>query len=119
MELRTPTGTVIDAQGDASGNLKVTIATPSVVSAALTDVQTSGTGASWVAFPAAACTALDIYNDSGTDIEFCYSADTTKKVKIANGGGHRVVGITNANQVSVRRVDVSNVQVTIVATKES
>lgn len=73
-------------------------------------VQTSATGANWVALTAQACNQVTISNDTGTDLQ----------VKDATGNAFTVFastyfpffGILDASDLSVRRKDQSNTQVT-------
>jgi len=102
-----------------NGKLLVANGDDAVSSATLVSKATNATGSTWQAFDSQACDRLDIYNDTGVDIEWSYSPGSASlKVKIAAGGGHKVPGITNANQVMIRRVDQSNTPVTVVASAQ-
>jgi hypothetical protein len=74
---------------------------------------TSATGATYVTLANIACAAIQIYNDSVADIEIRRGANT-KTLKCFKNSYVVVDGITNANQLSVRRLDVSNTQLTVV-----
>jgi len=80
----------------------------------ITNITTSAVGATWVTFGAAVCVGLDIVNASGTAIEYRRNGVGTSFV-IPDGASRFIEGITNANQVSLRRVDQSNTQVTLSA----
>jgi hypothetical protein len=92
--------------------------TPFLASGANVSVQTSASGATYVAFSAALCKQLTIVNDTGTDIEFKTNSDSVA-LPIADGENFTIFGIQSAAEVSVRRVDVSNTQVTVKARWEA
>lgn len=78
-------------------------------------VTTSATGATPVAFTSQACKELEIVNDSNTvDIEYQVNA-TGSYVRIPARSWKLIDGITNANQVRIRRADQANTQITITA----
>jgi hypothetical protein len=87
---------------------------PTAATATSLPLTTSSTGTQYVAFTSSACIALDIINNTGTVIEYRRNATGTA-VQIATGSARLVTGITNANQVDVRRTDVSGVQVSLQA----
>lgn len=108
---------VLKSTGNAAHTRQVG---PTVVGSGIITVTTNATGANWQAFASQACDELDIYNDTGTDLEWGFTADvatpsTSKKAKLYDKGGQKIEGITNANAISVRRVDQSNTQVTATA----
>lgn len=74
-------------------------------------VQTAADGTSFVAFASNDCRALDIVNTTGTTIEYRRNGAGTA-MPIPDGSSRLVIGITNANQVSVRRKDLAVTQVT-------
>lgn len=76
--------------------------------------QTNSTGTSYTAYGDNPCDALDIVNNSGTAIE--YRRDGAgSTIPIPDGSSRLVVGISNANEVEIKRVDDSNTQVTVTA----
>jgi len=77
-------------------------------------VQTNATGSNWVDFASNPCDALDIVNNTGAAIEYRRSG-TGSSIQIPNGGSRLVAGVKNSNEISVRRVDLSNTQVTLTA----
>jgi hypothetical protein len=87
---------------------------PTAATGAILALTTNATGTTFTAFGASTCVALDIVNNTGTTIEYRRGA-TPAAMQIPTGTARLVVGITNANQIEVRRTDVSNVQVTLQA----
>lgn len=82
---------------------------------AIVTVQTDGgSGSTWVPFASAGCRALEIVNHTGTAIEY-RRGGTGDALTLANGASRKIEGILNANQISVRRVDLSATQVTVAA----
>lgn len=80
----------------------------------ITSAQTNATGANWTAFASLACTQLDIVNNNAAAIEYRRGAAGTA-MPIPPFSARIVQGITNANQIDVRRVDQSNTQLTVQA----
>ena len=78
------------------------------------NLTTNNPGSTYVAFEDSPCNSLDIVNASGTALEYKRNGDGFS-MQMPDQSARNVVGITNANQVSVRRVDVSNTTVTISA----
>ncbi|MEN9885468.1 MAG: Erwinia phage phiEaP-8 [Pseudomonadota bacterium] len=97
-----------------SGRVPVNSSIPTTGSGTILQLQTSTTGSTYVAFQAQACVALDIVNNTGVTIEYRRGATGTA-MQIPNGAARMVIGITNANQIDVRRTDTSNTQVTLQA----
>jgi hypothetical protein len=106
-------GQAIDTANPFPVNV-VSAAVGAVASASITSVQTSATGANWVAFSSSACDAMDFYNGTGTTLEYRRGATGTA-FQIPSGVSRLIVAISNANQIDVRRVDQSNSQVTAYA----
>jgi hypothetical protein len=76
--------------------------------------QTSATGTTWVNFGTASCDVLRICNNTATMIE--YRRDGAGLgMHIPAGQTVDVLAITNANQISFRRHDTSNTQVSFSA----
>lgn len=93
---------------------QVTSPYPRASSATIMTVQTASTGTNWTAFSSQSCSTLSVANNSGVDIE--YRRDGAgSAMPIFDGYAYAIVGISNANQISVRRVDTSNTQVTLAA----
>lgn len=87
---------------------------PTAATGAILALTTNATGTTFTAFSASACIALDIVNNTGTTIEY-RRGGTGTALQIPTGSARLVVGITNADQVGVRRTDTSNVQVSLQA----
>ncbi|AEJ81568.1 gp049 [Erwinia phage vB_EamP-S6] len=75
-------------------------------------VATSTTGATWTVFGSQACAAFDLVNDSGTAIEY-RRGGAGVAITIPAGASRLITGITNTNQIGVRRVDQSNTAATV------
>jgi hypothetical protein len=87
---------------------------PLAASATIMSVTTAATGSNWTAFSSQACNALDIVNTASVAIEY-RRGGAGDAMTILSGSARLVVGIANANEIQVRRVDQSNTQVTIPA----
>jgi hypothetical protein len=74
-------------------------------------VQTSATGANFVALSQQVAGSVTIINNTGTTLEVSKDGGTTK-IQLPTAASFCVNFITDANQVSVRRADTSNSQVT-------
>ena len=109
--------TSIDTKTPSMDNSKQPVI-PSMTSGGNTSVQTAATGANWTAFASQACKQLTLSNQSGTTIEVRQGAAGVG-LQIPSGAFYTFFGITNANQLEVRRVDTSNTQVTITARWEA
>jgi hypothetical protein len=99
---------------DASPGNGVPVAPPTVASASIVTAATANPGSTYTAFGSAACNGLDIVNETGVAIEY-RRGGAGSPMQIGAGRSRLVVGITNANEVSVRRVDQSNTSVTVAA----
>lgn len=80
----------------------------------ITSVATNATGANFNAFAALACSSLDIVNTTGTDIEY-RRGGAGSTIVVPTGTSRLVQGITNANAISLRRVDQGATVVTVAA----
>jgi hypothetical protein len=87
---------------------------PLMTTATIVSVTTAATGTNWTAFSSQACDALDIVNNSGTAVEY-RRGGSGSSIPIPSGSARLVLGIENANEISVRRTDTSNTQVTLTA----
>jgi hypothetical protein len=87
---------------------------PVTSSATILSLTTAATGTNYTAFSSQACTSLDIVNNTGTTLEYRRNGAGTA-LQIPDRSARLVIGITNANQVGVRRTDTSNTQVTLQA----
>jgi hypothetical protein len=91
---------------------------PSMASGGNISVQTAVTGTNYTAFASQACKQLTISNQSGTVVEVRQGAAGVA-LQIPTGAFYTFFGITNTNQLEVRRTDVSNTQVTLTARWEA
>ncbi len=91
---------------------------PSMASGGNLSVTTAVVGTNWTAFGSQVCKQLTISNQSGTTIEVRQGAAGVG-FQIPTGTFYTFFGITNANQLDVRRVDTSNTQITITARWEA
>ena len=73
-------------------------------------VETAALGTEYTAFGAQACDGLVIDNHSGESIEVKKGATSTV---IPTGVSRYIGGIANANEISLRRADTTNTQVTV------
>lgn len=71
-------------------------------------------GTAFTLFAAQVCTALDVVNPNSVDVEYQRNA-TGNTMTIPAGASRLIQGITNANQIGVRRVDQSTTAVTVQA----
>lgn len=99
---------------DVSAANPMPTSVPGAVSATILSLTTAATGTNYTAFSSQTCQSLDIVNTSSVAIEYRRGA-TGNAMTILSGSSRLVVGITNANQIDVRRVDTSNTQITIPA----
>ena len=116
-----PTETTLAAMSaklPASPGPKAGSASLSVVEALPTttnfSVQTSATGSSFVALASAACNVVRIINawPGAADIEV-RRGGAGVTIPVPGGAERAFDGLTNANELDVRRIDQSNTQVTI------
>lgn len=87
---------------------------PRVTSGTILSLTTNTTGTTYTAFSSQSCTALDIVNNTGVTIEYRRNGTGTA-MQIPDKSARLVLGITNANQIDIRRTDTSNTQVTLQA----
>jgi len=109
-------GTLAQAVQGITGGVPVPTlsSVPVASSATILALTTNATGATFTAFTAQACTALDIVNNTGTTVEY-RRGGAGVAMQIPTGTARMVIAITNASQISVRRTDTSNTQVTLQA----
>jgi hypothetical protein len=100
--------------GDVSAANPLPASVPGAQSVTILSLTTAATGATYTAFASQACNSLDIVNTSSVAIEYRRGA-TGNAMTILGGSSRLIVGISNANQIDVRRVDQSNTQITIPA----
>jgi hypothetical protein len=85
---------------------------PVASNSAYSSVQTSATGSNYVTLAAAIAGSATFINNTGTTINVSKNGGTTF-MQIPTGASFCVDFIQNTNQVSVKRADNSNTQVTI------
>ncbi len=90
---------------------------PSMTSGGNISVATASPGTNYAAFASQACKQLTIVNNTGFAIEFRQGAAGVA-IPIVDKSAFTVFGITNANQIDVRRIDNAGV-VTVHARWES
>lgn len=101
----TPVLTAISA-------LQAQIKMPTYSAVTAVSVATDATGANWTVFGSQACESFDLVNDTGVAIEYRRNGAGVA-ISVPNGGSRLIMGITNANQIGVRRVDQTNTSVTV------
>lgn len=106
-------GPLTNAELRAS-RLPVSSSIPTTSAGTILSLTTAATGTNFTAFASQACVALDIVNNTGVTIEYRRGGAGTA-MQIPSGAARMVIGITNADQVSVRRTDTSNTAVTLQA----
>jgi len=107
-----PNDTALDVS--PTNPLPVAVMSVGASSVSIAKVDTSATGANFVAFADISCGALEIVNATGTTVEY-RRGGTGEAMPILNATSRKIVGITNADQISVRRLDQSNTPVAVVA----
>lgn len=88
------------------------IARETYSSVAILKASTLASGTGYQAFTSQACTALDVYNGSTVEVEYQRNG-AGNAMGIPAGGSRYVQGITNANQIAIRRRDLNAVPVTV------
>lgn len=91
---------------------------PSMVSGGNIAVTTAATGTNYTAFASQACKQLTLSNQSGVVVEVRQGAAGVA-LQIPTSAFYTFFGLTNTNQLDVRRTDVSNTQITLTARWEA
>lgn len=73
---------------------------------------TAATGTNWTTLTEQVAGSVTIVNNTGTTIEVSKDSGATK-MQIPTGASFCINFISNVNQVSIRRADTSNTQVTL------
>lgn len=107
----------IDTKTPALDNNRVPVI-PSMASGGNISITTASTGTNFTAFASQVCKQLTLSNQSGTVVEVRQGA-TGVALQIPTGAFYTFFGITNTNQLDVRRTDVSNTQITLTARWEA
>lgn len=82
------------------------------ISVVAVSVTTNATGSAFQAFGSQACKQLDLINQTGTMIEY-QRGGAGSTVQIPSPGSRMILGLNNASDIAVRRVDQLNTQVTL------
>lgn len=86
---------------------------PRVASATIVSLATNAAGATFNTFAAQSCTALNIVNTQPTAVDLeVRRGGAGSTIVVPAGSSYMFVGITNASDLQVRRLDVSNTPVT-------
>lgn len=88
------------------------ISAPKFTTVSITNLTTAADGTSFVAFGSLACEFLDVFNDTGTDLEYRRGAAGNTMI-IPAGAQRQIQGLTNANQVQFKRKDSAIAQVVV------
>jgi hypothetical protein len=107
----------IDGKIPAIDNSRVPVV-PGLNSGGHISAQTAATGANYTAFASQACKQLTVMNDTGTTIVVAVGG-TGVAVPVFTSTYYTFYGLTNANNLSVKRSDSSNTQVTVKARWEN
>jgi hypothetical protein len=94
-----------------AASLSVVESTPTAVT--IVSLQTNATGTTYNAFGSQACEMLDIVNTAvaAVDLEV-RRGGSGNTIIVPSGSSRMFVGLTNASDLQVRRLDVSNTQIT-------
>lgn len=87
---------------------------PMATTAEILSVTTSAGGSAYVSFASNLCDALEVVNNSGADIEYRRNG-AGNTIVVPNKITRLITGISNANEISLRRVDLSNTPVIVAA----
>lgn len=104
---------LIPDSGVSGGAVRI-VATPTQAAATALEIQTAANGTSWTTFPDLACDYLDVLNPHDVDIEYLRNGAGVS-ITINAGSSRLIPAITNASQISIRRVDQWATQLTIEA----
>ena len=91
---------------------------PRMVSGGHLSAQTANPGTGYTAFGSQACKQLTISNQTGVTIQV-QQGGAGVGFEIPHGGVIPFYGLTNANQLGIKRQDNSNTQVTVTARWEA
>lgn len=94
------------------------VITPAMGAGGNMEAQTAAAGANYAAFANQACKQVTIVNDSGTDVQW-QQGGAGVALTVPAGHSFTIFGISNANQIGVRRKDTSNTRVMVGARWEA
>lgn len=106
----------LDTDTAPGGERQVVV--PAMLNAGHLLAQTANPGTGYTAFASQACKQLTISNQSGVTI-LVQQGGAGVGFQIPHGGVVPFYGLTNANQLAVKRQDDSNTQVTVTARWEA
>jgi hypothetical protein len=95
-----------------ANTLRVVESSPASVT--ILNLTTNSTGTTWTAFTSQVCQSVDLTNDTGVTIEYRRNG-AGSSMRIPSGSARLILGVSNANQIEVRRADTSNSQVVVQA----
>lgn len=107
-----------DADKFAALDNSKTPVVPSMTTGGHLSAQTAATGTNWTAYGSQACKQLTLSNQTGSMIEV-RQGGAGVGFQIPTGAFYTFFGLTNANQLEIRRVDTLNTQLTVTARWES
>lgn len=81
-------------------------------SVVILSITTNVNGSLFNKFPSTPCRTLDVVNNDISAIEYRRN-ESGSTMPIPAGSSRSIMGITDANQISIRRVDQSNIILTI------
>ena len=87
---------------------------PTASNVEITSVTTAAMGLNYTNFPSIACNALDLVNHTFYDIEYKRNGNIISMPILANTARY-IVGLSNANEISLRRMDSGSNQITLYA----
>lgn len=114
LNIVTSTNTVNTTLSTLLAAIRDSVKVPQFSAVSVLNITTPLSAGTYNVFGTSACTALDIVNDTGVDIEYRRNAAGLAFPVLA-GTSRLVTGITNANQIGVRRVDQVLTAVTVKA----
>ena len=94
------------------------IVAPALAAGGFISVQTAAAGAEFVPCPTQACRQLTLANDTGTKLEV-RQGGSGATFPLEDKAIITLYGLSNADQIEVRRADVSNTRVTLKARWEA
>ena len=87
---------------------------PLASSSTILSVQSAATGTNWTTLTTAACDFVRVCNATGTLLEY-RRGGAGNGMHLPNNSTIDILGVSNANEISFRRNDTSNTQVTLTA----
>lgn len=88
------------------------VSAPKFTTVTITNLTTATDGTTFTAFASLACEYLDVFNDTGTDLEYRRGGAGLTMI-IPAGAQRKIYGITNANAVQFKRKDSAVDQVVV------